>query len=131
MVQQLDIEGAIAASLPTAREFAVENGPKIGRVYYSIRVGALLVDRSMRLLRIKGGEMALTVDEWQRELRSALAGEVGNYGFDNHRRQLFVLVGTDVHLFRVVWTRRETREQTAMIEHLLAPKRNRDAHAAR
>lgn len=70
-MRQIDLEEAIAAHPLTVREFAMQNGCPEWRVRDSIRRGTLTADERKRPMVITEGELALTVQEWQRAIEPA------------------------------------------------------------
>ena len=69
--QQIDLEDAIAAKRMTVAEYAEHNLEPAWRVRRAIADGLLKVNRKVRPLVIEGGEMPLTVQEWQRAIEPA------------------------------------------------------------
>ena len=70
-MRQIDLEEAIAAHPMTLRAFATKNGVPQWRLRDAIKKGALVADDSKRPMQTVEGEMALTVQEWQRAIEPA------------------------------------------------------------
>ena len=68
---QIDLEDAIAAKRMTVAEYAENSAEPAWRVRRAIADGFLKVNRKVRPLVIEGGEMPLTVQDWQRAIEPA------------------------------------------------------------
>ena len=122
MNEQIDLEDAIAAippKCPTVREFAMAEGQPEWRVREAVRKGLLEVDDRERPMRITGGEMALTVQEWQKAIEPALkAIRRSQIGWSDGGKQVSILAGSRVHVFKLALTRGGAEVQAAQIQAL-------------
>lgn len=118
---QIDLEEAIAATKPlTVRAFAEKNAVPEWRVRHAIKVGTLEADQRKRPMIIKEGELALTVDEWQRAIKPATERIKSSLcGWSDGGKQFQVLDGGgQVHVFRIVLLRSTADSQRREIDRI-------------
>lgn len=118
---QIDLEEAIAAKAPlTVGSFAKRNAVPEWRVRRSIELGTLNVDRRKRPMVITEGEVALSVQEWQRVLEPATKRiRPSVFGWSDGGRQLHVLdVEGHTHIFRMTLLKSSAEKQRREIDRL-------------
>lgn len=117
--RQIDLEEAIAASRAvrpsgmTVAEYVEATGWPEWRVRMAIRKGVLVANDSIRPMVITGGEMPLTVQEWQRVLDPEVRKlRPGIYSWSDGGRRLSVL-GKDsvIRRYQITSTRAAAQEQ--------------------
>ena len=118
---QIDLEEAIAAKGPlTVGAFAEKNSVPEWRVRRSIELGTLNADRRKRPMVITEGEVALTVQEWQRALEPATKRiRPSVLGWSDGGKRLEVLdVDGRVHIYRMVLLKSSAENQRREIDKL-------------
>ncbi len=129
---QIDLEEAIAAAKGplTVRAFAEQNSVPEWRVRRSIELGTLNADQRKRPMVITEGELALTVQEWQRALEPATRRiRPSVLGWSDGGKQLQVLDTEGcVHIFRIALRKISAEDQRVEIDRL--PVKRLDGAAA-